>query len=402
MDNKYIFVKPIKARSSNGYSLRRLIVSSRSIRLFRVATILVATLIIGQSAFAAAIDVPLIPSLFVSNADKTFKDGAVSFDIDRHATILIKLSGLAEVDFDYEVDGYFRLDYVTTEQSKYRVNSTYAIGRSLDRKGGHLRLNLKYTISWSPDTFPLLILQGTGRFTMKSIKAVTVSGPAEYRSDKNAALFWRPEVFRSSLMNYITPMYWDFSRRISWPMVLGGVALFSLLVISSWAYFSGVKRTKLIQELSLIFILIYGVNFIIKFIPMVHWQSFLSSNDKIRNYYPIPEFGDLAAASREIVKKTDKVVVFTEYGDWFSPKALCLNIAPVNCTYFVPGVNTYVSMPIRYRHEYHNSDSKPHVNDYDIKKFDVMILYNSPYVKVPAGFKKVYELNKNVLITAKR
>lgn len=377
-------------------------VGSKSIWLFRIFTTLVAMLILPQPAFAGAIEVPLIPSLFVSNAGKTFNDGAVTFDIDRHATILIKLSGLAEVDFDYEVDGYFRLDYITTELSKYKIDPTYAIGRSLDRRGGRLRLNLRQTISWSPETFPLLILQGTGRFTIKSIKAVTVSDPKSYRSEKNAAFFWRPEVFRSSLMNFITPMYWDFSKRISWPLVLGTAALLSLLVISLWAFISGVNQARLMRELSLVFILIFGAHFIIKFIPMVHWQFFLSSNDKIRNYYPIPEFGHLAAATREIVKPTDKVIIFTEYGDWFSPKAFCLNIAPVDCTYFVPGWNTYVSEPIRYRHRYNKPAGRTVVNYSDLKNFNLIVLYNSPYVELPADFKKIYELNKNVLIAAKR
>lgn len=373
-----------------------------SVGLFRAVSFLLAQLIISVPAIASVIDVPVEPALFVSTADKTIKDGVITFDVDRYATILIALPGLAEVEFDYEADGYFRMEYVTVARHKYNIYPAYAIGRTLEKGAGHLRLNLRHTVLWSPDTFPLLILHGTGRFTMKSIKAMTVSSPAAYRSEKNSAFFWRPETFRSSLMNFITPVYWDFSRRISWPMVLGSAALLSLLVISSWAFFTGVKQTKLIREISLIFMLVFSVHFIIKFIPMIHWQFFLSSNDKIRNYYPVPEFGRLAAASREIVKKTDRVVVFTGYGDWFSPKALCLNIAPVSCAYFVPGVNSYVSKPLRYRHEYKKPADKTVINYSDIKKFDVVILYNAPYVELPADFKKIYELNKNVLIAGKR
>lgn len=406
MDSARVYIAPNRNSSWNNSvfsrSLYNYLAGTKSVGLFCVISFLFAQFIICVPAFARAIDVPLISSLFVSNANNTFKDGALSFDIDRHATILIKLSGLAEVGFDYEVDGFFRLEYVTVEQSRYKVYPSFVIGRTLKKGHGHLELNLRHTFLWSPKTFPLLILQGTGRFTMKTLKAVTVSNPAAYRSEKNSAFFWRPEVFRSSLMNFITPIYWDFSRRISWPMVLGVVSLFSLLLMLALEYYFNVKLAMFLSELSLIFILIFGLHFITKFIPMVHWKFFLTSNDKIRNYYPIPEFGHLAAASREIVKKTDKVVVFTEYGDWFSPKALCFNIAPVNCTYFVPGVNTYVSMPVRYRHEYKEPGRKPIVNYSDLQKFDVMVLYNSPYVELPPDFQKVYELNKNVLIAVKR
>lgn len=406
MDDKYVSTMQKKGASCNRYFLKTVffnfIKSSRSVKFFRTICFSVAPFILYTPAVAGTIDVPLIPSLFVSSAHKTFTDGAVSFDIDRHATILIKLPGLAEVGFDYEVDGFFRLEYVTVEQSKYKVYPSFVIGRTLKKGHGRLELNLRHTFLWSPETFPLLILQGTGRFTMKTLKAVTVSNPTAYRSEKNSAFFWRPEVFRSSLMNFITPIYWDFSRRISWPMVLGVVSLFSLLLMLALEYYFSVKLARFLPELSLIFILIFSVHFITKFIPMVHWKFFLTSNDKIRNYYPIPEFGHLAAASREIVKKTDKVVVFTEYGDWFSPKALCFNIAPVSCTYFVPGVNTYVSMPVRYRHEYKEPGRKPNVNYSDIEKFDVMVLYNSPYVELPPDFQKIYELNKNVLVAVKR
>lgn len=353
-------------------------------------------------SLSATIDIPSIPSLYVTNSAKSLRYGGVLFDVDKRTTILIKLPGVAKVGFDYVSDGYFRLSHATTAQSAYKIDPYFLMGRSVLKGKGRLELDMRNTLQWSPDKLPLLILEGTGKFTIKNLTAQTVAKPTAYRSEKNSAFFWRPETLRASLMNSITPIYWNFSKKILWPKLLGNLFFVLLLSMAVLAVLFGKNLYRFLPEISLVFMLAFGLHFIIRFIPMVHWQFYLTNSEKTEKYYPIPEFGQLAAASRKIIKPADSVVVFTERGDWFSPKAACFNIAPANCTYYAPDDGKYYRLIDKHK--------RPRSIDYSVaaaavknlSKHDAVISYSASYFKLPDEYKKVYELNKNVFIAVKR
>ena len=353
-------------------------------------------------SLSATIDIPSIPSLYVTNSSKSLGNGGVLFDIDKRTTILIKLPGVAKIGFDYVSDGYFRLSHTATAQSAYKIDPYFLMGRSVFKGKGRLELDMRNTLQWSSDNMPLLILEGTGKFTIKNLKVEAVSNPTAYRSEKNSAFFWRPETLRSSLMNSITPIYWNFSKKILWPKLLGG--LFFVLVFSMAVLSVLFKKNlyRFLPEISLVLMLAFGLHFIIRFIPMVHWQFYLTNSEKVAKYYPVPEFGRLAEASRRIIKPADSVVVFTEEGDWFSPKAACFNIAPVNCSYYAPGNGKYYRLIDKYERPKSIDLSVVDAPIGNLSKHDAVISYNASYFKLPDGYKKVYELNKNVFIAVKR
>jgi len=365
-------------------------------------TVFLSFFLFTAPSLSATIDIPSIPSLYVTNSSKSLSNGGVLFDIDKRTTILIKLPGVAKVGFDYVSDGYFRLSHSATAQSAYKIDPYFLMGRSVLKGKGRLKLDMRNALQWSPDNLPLLILEGTGKFTIKNLKAQTVSKTTAYKSEKNSAFFWRPETLRSSLMNSITPIYWDFSKKILWPKMLGGLFFVLLLSMAVLAVLFRKNLYRFLPEISLVFMLAFGLHFIIRFMPMVHWQFYLTNSEKTGKYYPIPEFGQLAAASLKIIKPEDNVVVFTEEGDWFSPKAACFNIAPVNCIYYAPGNGKYYRLIDKHERPKSINLSVVDAPIKNLSKHDAVISYNASYFKLPDEYKKVYELNKNVFIAVKR
>lgn len=342
---------------------------------------------VRPQSFAAVIDVSPLPSLFKTGAPKNLVEGGVAFDIDKRAVILLKLPHVAKLDFSYKAEGYFRLYYATAVEGNFRLSNEFLMSRPLLKNKGRLKLDLRHTLNWSADSFPLLIVEGTGRFSISNLKAFTVSNPGAYRKEKNRAFFWRPEVVRETTINFLTPVYWDFENKMHWPVVLGALFFLAALGIAVVRYFWGQKYDYLLRTVSILFILIYSVHFLIRFLPIVNFDPFISNNEKVKKNYSSPEFGQLAAAAREIIKPDDRVVFLGEEKDWFSPKALCFNIAPTKCVLY-------------------EQDSRQYASVRDVIKLEpsdvnIAVHYNSAHDLLP-GFEKLYELNKNVFIAVRK
>lgn len=359
---------------------------NRSIKRRLYLTIVIALITVRPFASAATVDIPPLLSLFETKTDKTIKKGGIAFDIDKRAVILLKLPHIANVMFDYEADGYFRLNYTTVKEGGYRVANHLLMARSLMKGKGHLDLDLRYTANWSPESYPLLIVEGTGQFLIKNIKATAISDPSVYRTEKNRAFFWRPEVVRVTTVNFLTPVYWDFTRNIHWPAVLGGLFLITVSGILVLKYFRKFPVEKYLPAVSIIFILVYSIHFVIKFTPVINAAPFLSSNEKVRKYSLRPEFGQLLAAAREMVKPDDRVVFAGEERDWLSPEATCFNLAPTKCVFYSPDSNEYAGIG--------------KATKLKASEINVVVSYNSSY-ELPPGFVKKYELNKNAYIAVR-
>ena len=337
-------------------------------------------------ASAATVDIPPLLTLFETKTNKTMQNGGVVFDIDKRAVIFLKLPRIAQIAFDYDADGYFNLHYSTVNEGVYRVANYLLMKRSLIKGKGHLNLNLRHTINWSPKSYPLLIVDGTGQFSIKNIKVTAVADPSEYIKEKNHAFFWRPEVVRPTTINFLTPAYWDFEKNIPWPAVLGGLFLITVLAILVLKYSHKLPVEKYLPAVSIVFILVYSTQFVIKFIPLINAAPFLSSNDKIKKYSLKQEFGHLLVAAREMVKPDDRVVFIGEERDWFSPEATCFNLAPTKCVFYSSESNEYAGI----------ADA----TKLNASEINVVVSYNSSH-ELPSGFVIKYELNKNAYIAVR-
>lgn len=341
------------------------------------------------NAIAGSISVPLIDSLFETDTVKSVVDGGISFNVDKRADIRIKLSGVSEVSIDYNAEGYFYLNHISAVGSNYKINPLFLMGRPLTYGKGNLKLDFRRTLRWSPDSFPVLFIMGTGRFTVTNVEVATVSDPSEYSNNKNRAFFWRPEIQRPTTVNSLTPVYWNVTKKTSWTKTLGVFFLIAIFAVTILASFLRLNRIyRYIPKLSLFFILIFSVHFAIRFVPMVNSGFFLSSDEKIKKYLPIPELGLLVAAAREKADKDDKVIVMKEKGDWFTPMAICFNIAPVYCSQYSPEGESYRPNPVVIRR-------------IDPSHISMIVSYNSDY-EMPKDYEKVFELNRNVFIARKK
>lgn len=350
-----------------------------------------STMLFYGTAAAGIIEVPPIETLYQTEAEVTAGDGGVTFDIDKKAAILVKLKGVAEISFDYHSDGYFRLDYLTSSGLIHKIDPYFLMGRPLFKGEGQLRLNFRRTINWGPDTYPLLIFSGTGTFTIKNLVVETVTDLSSYEPSKNSAFFWRPEALRSSMVGFITPVYWDFNKKVMWTNVLSFFYFFAVTALVITVFLGRPNLSRYLQKISLIFMLIFGLHFAVRFLPMVHWGFYLPASEKIKKYYPLPELGQLTATAREIIKPEDNVLVLGD--EWFSPKVICFNIAPVNCSIYDPrGWKRVGSLKHR---------GIEIISDMKSLDSNVIVSFNSSY-EMPTGFKKIYELNKNAFIAEKK
>lgn len=354
-------------------------------RLYLVVAIALTS--VCPFAFAATVDIPPLLTLFETTADKTLKGGGVEFDIDKRAVILLKLPHIAQVAFDYEADGYFRLNYATVREGGYRVAHYFLMARPVMKGGGRIDLDLRHTINWSPESYPLLIVEGTGRLLIKNIKATTISDPLTYGKEKKRAFFWRPEVIRVTTINFLTPVFWDFENQLYWPAVLGGVFILTFMGFATVGFFIKQNFLRFLPVISIIFILVYSIHFVVRFLPIVHYGPFLSNNDKIRKNYFRPEFGQLVATAREVVKPSDRVLFMGETGDWLSPEALCFNVAPAKCVFRKLDGREYLDVV--------------KVTRLKASEINVVVSYNSE-LDLPPGFEKIYEVNKNSFIAVKK
>lgn len=358
----------------------------RFIRL--ICSINLALLVaVASPALAGIVDVPLEPFLFETNCSTTSKNGFVSFEIDKNANILVKLPGVAEVHIDYEADGFFRVDYATVS-AKYEIDPKFLTGYTLSKGRGKLKLNMRRTINWSDKTFPLLMLSGSGKFTIRKLEVVTVSALSDYRTEKNSAFFWRPETLRSSLMNFITPVYWNVSRKILLTNILGAAFIATITALFLFCLIRRKNVMKYLPGVSLFFALVFGAHFIVRFIPMLNGGFYLSGDEKIKRYYPLPELGQLVVSAKEKTWPADKVFVMAGDNDWFAKKAICFNIAPVTCAYSQKRRTCCFGL-LKWEFLF------------TVPEADVIVYYNSNE-PLPADFAKVYELNKNVFIARKR
>ena len=339
------------------------------------------------SVNASTINIPILENTFYTNTPSIRDNGQVTFEIDKRATIYLNLKNISEIDFEFISDGLFRISHLTAHDNKIEINTHLLMGKSIKKGKGRISFDYRRNFNWSVASTPVIYLQGTGKFIITKLIVETITDKRKAIKENNSALFWRPEVVRLSTINFLTPIYWNYNKKIEWTYFLGILYIASLFVlfIINWKIKKDMKRY--VPFVSILFIFIFSSQFMIRFAPAVNWKFYQSPDEKIRSYYLRPEFGHLAASAKEIVKKGETIAIAVEKGDWFSPEAFCFNMLPAKCVFYDKDQEKFTGLGRRVVAQR---------NDIDI------IAYYNFEGDVPDNFVKIYSLNKNVFIMRKK
>jgi hypothetical protein len=112
-------------------------------------------------------------------------------------------------------------------------------------------------------------------------------------------------------------------------------------------------------------------------------RVWMSTNDRIRQNYPEPEFGEFAVKTRQLIPLSATVLIAGATGDWFSPQTLAFNLAPRRCAYAPDGIHRFLGIG--------------GFTSIAADEADYFVSYygNSD---APAGFTRIYELHPCVYI----
>jgi hypothetical protein len=134
-------------------------------------------------------------------------------------------------------------------------------------------------------------------------------------------------------------------------------------------------------------IMIFHLNFLVRFLPLVHSQFWTSAENKIQENYVNPEFGQLAALAREKIPARAKVAIFGDPNDWFSPQTFCFNLLPRSCVFAKASTNEWKGIG--------------EIDALKSEEIEAIIFYNSD-LPLPDNFKKTFEVSKNAFVAEKK
>ncbi len=360
--------------------ITRYLISSSVIALFLTLFLPVAPVSAGK------IDLGSVASIWKSDTRKKINGEVITFEVDKRANVMVDLPRISEVSFDYETDGHFMLLYFAVEKQK-DPDPLYMQYKRIRKGKGRVDLDFRRTIDWSPESRPHLVLKGTGNFSITNATINTVSSIEEFIKEKNSALFWVPERVMNTSVNYTTPVYWDYFRNIAFADILG--LIFLLLLVASFfarLFYRPFDIKKAAITLSLVLTFVYSLHFTVRFLPMINAGPLASANERIKENYFYPEFGIITAKAREMVKGSDIVAVFAGKGNWILKNTVCFNLEPVKCVFYEEGSVELAGL---------------RAGRIGFSEVNILVAYN-PDNAIPAGYEKIYELNKNVYIARKR
>jgi len=357
-------------------------------KIFKLVTaIAVYSLAFAEFGNSAEFKIPPIKGLYITQAGLSIKDEKVVLDIDKNAYLILKVPHLSQLTIKYSTDSTFLLHYTTIIEPVYVIQPHMLFSMKIRKGDGELHINFKDTINWEYDSYPYLIIKGTGKLVFEQVIGSVVSDRSLIKKEKDRAFFWRPEQVRTMSMNSLTPVYWRYTSGYLWPDVLAILFCVIAIPVTLILYLNGRNFKKAFTILSIITLIIYNAHFLIKFIPIVNVGFYLPNQEKIKKYYFREDFGNIVAKARETVQSSDKVAFMGAERDWFSKEALCFNIAPTPCVYYKPDSEKLTGL----------------MDVYGIMSSDinVVVSYNSDYA-LPPGFKKIITFNKNSFIAGKK
>ncbi len=341
-------------------------------------------LVLYGTANSGAITPPPLPELWKTDSVKEALPDGVSFLINKKASVLLNIPNIKTIALDYVSEGYFRIDYISQKEGAASIRiPRFVRGFSILKGKGSLFFDFRHTENWGEGSFPLLLIHGNGQLSFKNVEVSSYERGANLVKEKDRAFFWMPERYSHDSVNLITDIFWSYTKKISFGFVLGSAFLLLSLIIGVAGYFTRKNSLKIVfPALSIIFVMIFTSHFTWRFLPAVNMGIHLSTDEKIKRYYDLPEFGQLVAAARNIIAPSDKVLVMAGRQDWFSPQATCFNIVPTKCVYYWNGKKYYGIRDI--------TKMQP-------DELDTIVYFNGDG-EMPFELEKVWELNKNVFI----
>ena len=352
-----------------------------------ILAIIVCSFAFAVPGNSAEFKIPPIKGLYISPAGLSIKDEKVVLNIDKNAYLLLKVPHLSQLNIKYSTDSTFLIRYTTIIEPVYVIKPHMLFSMKVRKGDGELHINLKDTINWEYDSYPFLIIEGTGKLVFEQVSGFVTSDRLSIKKEKDRAFFWRPEQVRPMTMNSLSPVYWSYTRGYLWPDVLAIFFCVIAIPVTFILYLNGRDFRKAFTIISIITVIIFNVHFLIRFLPIVNVGFYLPNQEKIRQYYFREDFGNLVAKARETVHSSDKVAFMGAERDWFSKEALCFNLAPTPCVYYKPEIQKLTGL----------------MDVYGIRSSDINIVvsYNSDY-PLPPGFKKIITFNKNSFIAGKK
>ena len=322
-----------------------------------------------------------------TNATKNLEGSITVLNIDKRAQVIVKYSRIKKVKLDYDSEGLFKLDYTIITPEAHQIPSLF-LGQSLFIGSASLELDLRSCFFWDAQSIPILLFEGTGKFGIKSISLEPIEEGEDVLAENNWAIFLMPERIRPTTVNFLSPRYWNFESHMLWPNVLGKtILLVSAMLWVGSLIFRWINSHGLVPLFSITGIVIYSFYFLLTLIPMLHTQIFITNENKIRQNYMNPEFGELAARARKLIDREAKVAIYGEDADWFSPQTLCFNMAPTKCVFAKANTEMYSGIS--------------GVTELKPSEIDTIVFLNSA-LPLPEGFQKISEINPNAFIAKKK
>lgn len=298
---------------------------------------------------------------------------ALAVAVNGETPFSLDMNGVAALTFDYQADGWFSLTWDSIADRPRNVIDAFVQTVQLQKGGGAVTLDFTRNRQWGENTIPYLKVRGTGTLVMRNISAQTVEKPEEYLRRKRASFFMMPENIKPYSANFLTPIYADEHRNLYFADVLGILLIAAAIAVTaiSWKW-KAVPARRIVINLSLLCMALYGVHFVVRFAPEIHATPFMPREEKIsRNMYD-REMGELIENARQ--KIPPHAAVFLDSGENVYPKRIiCFYLMPRSCEY-----------------------------DTDLNPEAEAVVGYYPRSLLPRGFKKVFAMNENVYIALRQ
>jgi hypothetical protein len=260
----------------------------------------------------------------------------VSFLVDARRHVLLPLPGVQELELDYQVDGGpLLLTWCAATDGQYEPFGWYWRHQPLQPGRGRVRLDMRITSRYRPDSTPLLVLHGNGRITFTGLRVLGPEATAEaHWAAIDSARRLAPESFGHITFNSLAPSMWSVSRGANLHERLGAafVALAATGLLGAWAVRRRWRPGAPLLAAVVVAVALSDLHAAWKLAPPWRLAPHLDPEARLRDGYPFaPEAAALAVAARAAIPAGASVMVLSAGGDWFSPRVLCFQLAPRRC-----------------------------------------------------------------------
>jgi hypothetical protein len=250
-----------------------------------------------------------------------------------------------------------------------------------------LDLDLLPTAGWSRRAVPVLLVDGTGRLRIHTLRAAQFLGTDADASRAHAvALIRGPDAIGHTTINFLAPLPPEPTTGRDLPELfgLGGLAVFA-------AALAGVRlaRRRWRPDLAAAAAALamaggWDVLAAVRLAPALQLAPEPDPELRIRDhYYFAPDLGQLAALARATLGPSERVGVLGGARDWFGPQTLCFNLEPRPCAVLDRGTGSGHRI---------SGVGRLRLDDLDA------IVTIDPEEPLPAGFVPVALVSRNALV----